>query len=274
MEKNLELEPILRKIMRFPWEVCQKNSNFKDKEIADYVTFHAFAGDAFKDPPRDEADREMILHTCANAMVIALTTQRGKPFDDRNRFYELSDDEKQYLFATLAINPLEHESILQFTQKTSTSLRLASYVAAAYAFTTYTKPFVLSFEKLADIAYQAQRDGTVEETALRQAGLFILTDLGAPSRVNETAYSFLLGILNRRSSLHRMNMIFDLPRGLLLKSFHEDAVPTRLEVIDTYLSAFPRSLCMDSHLVGGSVHMPLIDNVEVRSGEHRKAITV
>lgn len=257
----LDFETVVRKFVRLPWEVWRTRPHPKDKEIADYVAYSGQAGTDYRDPPKDDAEYEQILHAIANVMVIAFLTQRGEALDRNNRFRDLSNEEKAFLFDRLAINPLEHDSVLQIVKKPEAAARIASYIAAAYALTTQTKILVANFEYLAGVAYQAQRELSPGEKTIRGAGLFIVTELGAPSRFNETTYAFLLHMLNMRAALRRMNVFFDTAHKEVLRKFNRNLLPSRDDVEDYYLEAYPAQFMMENHLIGGHVHIPFIDAV-------------
>lgn len=259
----MNLESILRKFVRLPWEVCDGKKHCKDEEISNYVAFHGLAGTKFREPPKEGDEKRRVLFAIANAMTIALTTQGGTALTQRNKFPGLQDEEKKFLFDALGIDPLCHDSILYISKKDVISAELASYVAASYAFTTWTKPFVLNFERLCSVAFQSMRDTTSEEKLMKTAGLLIVTDLGVPTKMNEAAYAFLQNILAMRSSAKRMNMFFDTRHGKILSTFLKGKVPSREDVTETYLSMFPVSYRIDTYLVGEGVHIiPGIDPVK------------
>lgn len=254
-----DLEFIIRKFVRLPWEVCDGAQNYKDKEIADSVAYSCHAGTVFREPPVDARELELVLHTCARVLIIAFLTQRSKSLVERNKFKTLTDEEKQFLFRSLYIDPLQHDSVLEVQRTQSTCARLASYVAAAYALTTYTKVFVADFEFLLGVSYQAMREPSPDEKSIRSAGLFLLTELGSPTHGYETTLGFLRHMLAMRATEGKMNMFFDIPHGKILQVLNAGKVPRRSELIDYYNEAYPPQFRLDAFLVGGNVHIPLVD---------------
>lgn len=259
MENKMSLETILRKFVRLPWEVCETSDDPKDEEISDYVAYQAFAGTGFRTPPQDERQKQLVLQSIANVMVISFLTQGGEELTRHNRFKDLSGSEKLFLYKHLGIDPLEHDSVLQITKNEAESGMISSYVAAAYAFTTRTKVFVVNFEKLSDIAYYALNDTSQEEKRMKTAGLLIFTGLGTPARSNETVYAFMQNILSMRGAVRRMNIFYDIRHGEILRCCNENKLPTRKEAFETYMNMFPLSYRLDCHLVGPGVHIPAVD---------------
>lgn len=271
----MELETVLRKYVRMPWEVWTGTEHFKDREISDYVNFEAFAGDAFKNAP-NERQYNAILQSIASAMTIALVAGTGDELSKRNRFPTLLDEEKKFIFRTTGINPVEHDSVLFIVQKEKSIQSLASYIAAAYAFTTWTKPFVASFEKITAVAFQSLRDGSKEEKAMRTAGLLIVTDFGMPTKTNDTAYAFLKDLLTMRAMRGRINMFIDTPSDIVLQRILDKKIPTRQDVVSTYVKMFPPQYRLHNLLVGAGVHIPMIDKYTMTEGvnESRKAVVI
>lgn len=261
----MDFEKVLRKFVRFPWEVWDGRENWEDKKVGQTVASSCFAKEFFKSPPADEKERLYVLQSIAHVMVLALLTQRGGEIDKRNKFHTLSAEEKKFLFRILAINAVEDEAVLQIVKKEAMVAKLASYVAAAYAFTTWTKPFVLDFDRMDAIAYHAAHVGASdEEKNLRTAGLLIVTGLGSPTKTNEPSYALLHKILATRAAAGRMNVFYDTPKGDMLLAMREGLLPTREEVVRVYLKAFPPHTMMQNFLVGFGVHMPFIDASEDR----------
>lgn len=259
----MELESILRKFVRFPWEVYDGRGHFKDREISDYLCATAGAEAFFKTCPPVE-QKQKVLQLIASVVSMALVNGSGAEVKE-NRFDDLSDAEKKFLFNQTGYNPVEHSALLLIVSKIQTSIVSSSYVAAAYAFTTHIKPFVCTFDKVVAIASQSLREGSSEEKAMRTAGLLIINGLGNPSRANETAYSFLHDMLTARAIAGRMNMLVTAPQGELLEKLAKKEPFNRKDVVSTFLKLFPVSYQMHDKIFGVDVHMPFIDCLEINN---------
>lgn len=259
----MELESLLRKFVRFPWEVYDGREHFKDREISDYLSATAGAESFFKTCPPD-SHKGKVLQLIASVVSMSLINGSGAEVKE-NKLEDLSVAEKKFLFAQTGYNPVEHSSILLIVSKIQTSVVFSSYVAAAYAFTTRIKPFVCTFDKVVAIASQSLREGSAEEKAMRKAGLLIINGLGNPSRANETAYSFLQDVLSARSIAGRINMLVTAPQGDLLGKIATGERFKRKDVVATFLKLFPVSYQMHDKIFGVDVHMPFIDCLEINN---------
>ena len=94
---------------------------------------------------------------------------------------------------------------------------------------------------------------------MRNAGLLIVTGLGVPSKMNETAYTILQDVLTMRAMSGKMNMFIDTPQGELLETFSNRTLPNREDVVKAYIKMFPASYRMHNLLVGPGVHIAGID---------------
>ena len=272
----MDLETVIRKFIRLPWEVCDGQEHWRDCEVSNIIEFECHAGDSFKTPPPKEY-REIVLQSVARTLVIALSFQKGGVLEKRNKFNTLTIEEKNCLFQRLGIQPRQYSFLLLEKDPFLLDM-LPSYCAAAYAFTTWTKPFVCDFDLLYDVAYQAQIDKPREEYAMRCAGLFILKGLGVPSKsANEVPYAYLHSLLNRRFSKRRMNMFVHAPVGALLSTYSINKLPTRSTILDVYLKYIPGHYMIHNALCGLCTHMGDVDIMESRKkdcGDERRQSVV
>ena len=267
----MELESILRKFVRFPWEVYDGREHFKDREISDYLSATAGAEAFFKTCPEGD-QKQKVLQLIASVVSMALINGSGAEVKE-NRFDDLTVQEKKFLFSKTGYNPVEHSALLLVVPKIQNSIVSSSYAAAAYAFTTRIKPFVCNFDKVVAIASQSLREGSAEEKSMRKAGLLIINGLGNPFRANETAYSFLQDVLSARAIAGRINMLVTPPQGDLLAKLSNGDRFCRNDVISTFLKLFPVSYQMHDKIFGVDVHMPFIDCLEI-TNERRQTTVI
>lgn len=270
----MEFEEMVRQFVRMPWEVWKGQENFKDNEISQDLVHSAHAGDYFKQEPKDE-DRPTVIKAIAEVMVIALTKQSGDCLEERNKFKALPEAQKEKLRNYLGIDKC-HANILRISSDNAMTPMLVSYVAAAYAFTTWTKPYVIDFDLLSAVAEQAKTERCQEETNMRCAGLLIIKGLDLPSYSNIDTYSFLLKLLNMREQHQRINMFFHTPFGKLQNLYFKNLVPNRTDVIDAYLEVIPHKYLIHNSFVGKNVHICEVDKVDmiIKSKEQQKQVEV
>lgn len=281
----MDLEKFIRRYVRMPWEVWNGKQNFRDKDISKDIAFCCNAGEYFKEEPSPE-ERKTIIKAIAEVMTIAFTKQSGGELEKRNRFKDLSEEDKNDVRTYLGIKPT-HTSILHINTNEELVPKIASYVAAAYGFTTWQKPYVVDFDLLSAVAEHSKIERCEQESDMRCAGLLIITDLDLPSRANIDTYSFLLNLLSMRIRKQRLNMFFHPPLGGLQKIYFQGKIPTRLEVVEAYLSAIPAQYFIHNSFTGMNVHISCVDkmemiaerknttdNMENENEQHRKALVI
>ncbi len=257
----MDLEKMIRPYVRMPWEVWKGQENFKDNDIARNLVFGANAGDYFQKEPTPK-HRMMVLKTIAEVMTIALATQSGGVLEERNKFKDLPEEQKEEVRHYLGIDEC-HTSILRISENNAIIPMLASYVAAAYALTTWTKPYVADFNLIAEVADYAKIEKCQQESDMRCAGLLIITDLQPPTYPNTEAYAFLRNLLSMRERKQRMNMVFHAPVDPLQKIYAKKELPSRLGVVEAYIATFPSQFMITNSLVGQNVHICEVDKQEL-----------
>ncbi len=276
----MRLEEALRNFVRMPWEVCHGEQDYHDKEIAKILVSGCRAGDYFKNEPTPEY-RDYVMQMIAEVLTISLTKQTIDSISAMQNFERFPDEQKDFIRKSLGIQ-LCHTSVLKITEDEELIPMIASYVAGAYALTTLTKPYVVDFDLLTDVANHSKIERCQQETDMRRAGLLVITDLDLPARTNIDTYSFLLNLLNMRSRKKRMNLFFHTPIGNLQRSYLQGKLPTRLEVVDAYLAAIPANIIIHNSFVGKNVHICDVDKMEAskkeqEEGKHeqyRKALVI
>ena len=264
----MELENLVRKYVRMPWEVWKGQEDCRDRDVAKDIAFHCNAGEYFKEEPLPE-ERKTIIQALAEVMAIAFTKQSGGDLEKRNRFKELPEEDKANIRSYFGIKK-PHMSVLRINTDEELIPKIASYVAAAYGLTTWQKPYVTDFDLLAAVAEHSKIERCEQETEMRCAGLLIITDLDLPSRANIDTYAFLLNLLNMRTRKQRMNMFFHPPVGDLQRIYQQGNIPTRLEVVDAYLSAIPARFIIHNSFTGQNVHISDVDKMDMIREQQRK----
>jgi hypothetical protein len=249
---------VAAKYLRFPWDVYHGNEHFRDAEIAASVAFECGAGDFFKEVPSPDHMRD-ILHTCAKAVTLALIRGRGETLQQRNRWNFLTDDERKFILQITGLDTARHKSVLLLSIDADWRFRVASYVAAMYAFTTYTKPYVIAYDRFVQAAFNSFETDSFEMADLRRAGLLILVGAGGPVRGADKVYGFLSSLLSKRMAQGKLHMFIDAPDGNVLDTMLSGRQATRDEVRKMYRDIFPPSLRMDNMLFGPSVYLDPID---------------
>jgi hypothetical protein len=265
----LLFEDVLRKYVRMPWD----SYSGKGLDVLNSVAFDSGGGEFFKEPPSEEL-RPVILHSIAIAVTIALRHSAGEALQQRNKWRLLSKQEQNLVLTALNLQP-KHTSVLQLFFDSSLPARLASYIAAAYALTTYTKPYVVSFDRLAQYVFQSLAVDCYEMKAVRRAGLLIILGTGGGAMAGaEKVYSFLNELLSYRLSKGRQHVFIDSPDGDLLTAMLAGKIITREDVIKMYKSIFPPALRMHNFFFGYNVYIYPVEQLEVLTGERREATVI
>lgn len=269
----MDIISIARKFIRFPWEVYDGKQHFKDEEIAASVAFDCGGTDRFKQPPSAEELPE-VLQSIAIPVALSLFQGRGESLKKRNRWPTLTEEEKAFFLRTTCLNPSRHKMVLMLAVDPDWRYRMQSYIAAAYAFTTYTKPYVIFFDRLVQVAFNSVNGDPFEAVEMRNAGLLMVIGTGGPIVGAERVYGFLASLFNKRTMSGKMNMFVDVPDGAVLSNMMKETRVSRDDVVAMYQDIFPLSLRMHSYLYGPNVYIDPIDRMEKSQDERRQTIVI
>jgi hypothetical protein len=264
---------IVPKFIRFPWKVFSGKEHFRDAEVAASVAFDCGGMEFFKQEPSDD-ELSSILHAIAPPIIMSLVHGKGESLQKRNKWPALSVEEQSCVLGTLNLVPAKHSSILMLAVDNEWRFRMASYIAAAYAFTTYTKPYVLTYDKLVQLAFNSLNGDSFEMTEARRAGLLILIGTGGPIAGAERVYGFLSSILSKRMSQGKIHIFIDSPEGSVLVNMMKKTRVQKDDVIKMYQDIFPQSLRVHNLFFGPSVYIDPIDRLESVQDERRKTIVI
>ena len=258
----MDFEGILSKYIRLPWVVLGGREHPNDAEVAAAVAFDCGAGDFFKQVPEDRAMLR-VLHSIAIPVTISLLHGRGDALQQRNRWSSLSAEEKAVLLNTVKLDPVKHKSSLMVFWDDTWRFRMASYIAAAYALTTYTKPYVITFNRLVQITLASLGGDSFEMSQLRQSGLLVVIGAGGDVAGAEKVCGFLSSVLSERTAKGRQHVFIDAPERQLLEVMKTSKKPMvrSSDVESMYKEIYPSSRRMDSLLFGPCVHMYPMDLV-------------
>jgi hypothetical protein len=263
---------IARKFIRLPWEVHDGKYDFHDEPITQSLAHSVGAKDYFKVPP---ADNELLYVTRVMAVpiIIASGCSRCETLQERNRWKLLSDGERQFVLNELGLDAGKHRSVLYLGVDTVLTAKMASYMAAAFAYTTYVKPKVISTQTFADLLHDSFTDFTAMND-LNRAGLLIITDFGSGFAVGmDKVYASLGNFLREYASKNGVGVIMDYPADDIALALQGGRAVTRQQVGIMYSQAFKPELRMAPVLTGLNVYQFPIDMQGV-ARERRKTVVI
>jgi hypothetical protein len=264
---------IVRKYIRLPWEVYDGKQHFKDAEIAQHVAHSCDAKDFFKVRPIPE-DYADILFAMAVPLTIAMYRGKAEALKKREKWTALPEGEKRFVLDHLNLDPKRHLSMVSLIKDEEWQFRIASYIAAAFAFTTYLKPQVITFDELADIGTHDFNEESIKAKLIRNSHLLIIVGSGGGHRGSERAYAYISSLLTGRWLHGQGHMIIDAPEGTLLTKMLIGEDITRQDVMKTYEDMFPAKLRMSKFLYGYNVYVDPIERLEREANERRQTVTI
>lgn len=265
----MTFEQIVPKFIRLPWLQYAG----KDAEVASSVAYDCGGMDFFREAPGPE-NMPLVLHSIATPIVLALHRGTSESLQKRNRWGALTGKEQALVLDTLALKPEQHNAVLQLVVDQDWRFKIASYMAAAFALTTYTKPCVMTYDKFVQVAFSSLSGDTFETKAIRGAGLFILVGTGGPIAGAERVYGFLSSLLSKRQAGGKLHVFMDAPDGKVLVNMMKGVRVSRDDVMGMYQSIFPQSLRIHNLLFGPNVYMDPIDKMESVRNERRQTAIV
>jgi hypothetical protein len=272
MEK-LTFAEIISKFVRFPWEVCDGRENFMDREVTAALVSGCGVGEYFKVAPENK-EFLSFLHAMAVPIIIASGCNKNESLQSRNRWKTLQEKERAFVLDELGLDMNNHHSMLALMVNDRAGERMASYIGAAFAFTTYLRPYVVQFHKLCDIIYDSISGSTIALEEIRKAGILIITGLGSGASLGaDKIYGFLGPFLQRRSLAKGVNVLIDYAEGAVEKALISQTPIFRSAVEDMYSLIFKPALRMQRILTGENVYQyPLA--IQERMRERRKAVII
>ena len=264
---------IVPKFVRLPWKVFDGREHFRDAEVAASIAFDCGAADFFKTVPSPE-ELPDVLQSLAAPMVLTMLRGKGESLQKRNKWNSLSQSEKHCVLDFLGLSSAHHNSLLMLTVDNDWRFRMASYIAAAYAFTTYTKPYVITYDRLVQMAFNSLSGDSFEAAEMRGSGLLILIGTGGPIAGAERVYGFLSSLLAKRLSQGKLHMFIDAPDGPVLTAMMKGDRVYRDDVMKMYQAIFPQSLRVHSLFFGPNVYIDPIDHLEAARDERRQATVI
>ena len=273
----LDFGAIVRKYIRLPWKVYSGQKDYRDRELAATVAHECGATDAFKQEPA-YADLDKIFLSIAPMITLELDRNiGGEEFRKRNVVWpNLPQAERDAVLQTLNLRPAQHDSVLLLEPNNMWRHRLTSYIAAAYAFTTYRLPYVMTFDQLTHAAFDSIHYETHVEKAMRSHGLLIILGAGAPRPGADKVYGFLSTVLEQRMRKGLRHMFIDVPEGELMEALSNKETVTRKQVSAMYSSLLPMSYRMGNWLHGENVYIVPVDWVDGQeiANERRKTTII
>jgi hypothetical protein len=251
----MDFETIVRKFIRMPWEVCDSQEHWQDYEVSANLEHSAGAGAYFKTPPKPEN----VLTTFMAISVPIICASGCSPnhvLQVRNRWKNLSEAEKNFVLVELGVDDEIHQSMLVLHTDKTRLQRLASYIAAAYSFTTYVKAKVITFQELGDIIYDSFGTDTIAIDEIKRAGLLIITDIGSGAMLGaDKIYGSLVALLDYRTQHFGFNILMDCAEGDVAKAMRAKIPMYRENIISMYASRFKAELRMETVLTGDNVYI-------------------
>ncbi|WP_243439395.1 hypothetical protein [Fundidesulfovibrio soli] len=156
--------------------------------------------------------------------------------------------------------------------------KLASYIAATYAFSTHTVPRVVDFKDLIQIAFQSTLEDTTDYERMIPAGLLVVTNPFGTFSGADKASGTISSLLLERMSGGKPTVFIDVLFGDTLSLADRGLHPTEKEYRQMVYNLMGGSK-LTQFLAGGNTKVMFPSNLrsqasEEASGVHRKTVTV
>ena len=265
----MNFEQVLRKFIRFPWLPVTE----RDEDVLRSVQSRCGGFEHFRETP-DPRILQAVLHSCAIPIIQTQHMTRSPSTMERNRWGTLTPEEQKFVLDTLALNPRQHTSMLHLGIDHATNVRISYYVAASFALTTYTKPYLLHFDNLVQMALTSAQGDSFELADARMSGLLILMGTGGSVMGAEKVCGFLASLLRQRQHRGMTHAFLDVPDGEVLTKMMRNKLVSLEDVMKMYQSIFTPAMRMQAMMFGPNVYINPITRLENAGNERRQATVI
>jgi hypothetical protein len=221
---------VLRNCIRFPWDVSKSPVNsgkFNDSAVMERLEHESGFSSCFMVRPNDKA-LPHVMQSIALPTLMSLLHTKTRTVTERSLWKGLRPDvQDQILSLYPDFDREDHIFLFHMVQKQKQILTMASYMAATFAFTTYTVPLMIDFDDVTRALFSSMNGDFALSNAIEHAGLLIvLYPLGVYPGVDKISGP-LFTMFAKRSDLGRPTVFLDLPQHDFARKISENRVPTR-----------------------------------------------
>jgi hypothetical protein len=208
MDKSIH--DVLRNAVRFSWTVADGQQRALDREIEQSLIGEIELDPVFKKQPKGEA----ILQWAAFPTLMAIKQTNDPAREKNDHWAKIPGKDRQRILSFYGLKD-GHCTITHFANEKRQVPKVASYMAATFAYTAEKVPEVITMRELMDHLFKDFREDTIQMELHRQVGLMIITDV-LGSYPGETKMSGLIrSFIMWRLSKGKTTVFLDAARASL-----------------------------------------------------------
>jgi hypothetical protein len=169
MDKSIH--DVLRNAVRFSWTVVDGQQRSLDREIEQSLLGEIELDPVFKRQMKDDALQFIALPTL---MAIKQTKDPARKKNDH--WAKIPGKDRQRILSFYGLKE-DHCTITHFVNEKRQVPKMASYIAATFAYTAEKVPEVITMRELMDHLFKDFREDIIQMELHRQVGLMIVTDV-------------------------------------------------------------------------------------------------